>query len=258
MSAPGTVTIGVGDNALGVRMKERYELRTRYQLPRRTYTILRVDGKAFHSLLRHAIKPFDDQVATAMDAVAQDLCEAVQGSAFAYTQSDEVSVLMTDFASPQTEAWFDGNIQKIVSIAGGLASTSFTVRYGRVGMFDARVFTIPDRVEVANYFIWRQQDATRNSIQMLAQSLYSPKQLHMRTTNELQEMCFAKGHNWDALPPRHKRGAVVRKATDGGWFIDEAPAVFTRDRAYLEALIPVIWAEAPLCDATSTPSASTT
>src|SRR6185503_13990478 len=105
------------NNSLGDRMKRQYEDRTRVMLPRRTYTIIRVDGKAFHTFTRHCEKPNDKALAHALDGAARRLCEEAQGAQLAYLQSDEISVLLTDFMLPTTDAWFDGNLQKIVSVS---------------------------------------------------------------------------------------------------------------------------------------------
>jgi tRNA(His) guanylyltransferase len=220
---------------LGNRMKERYEDRTRFFLPRRTYTILRLDGKAFHSLTKGFERPFDKDLMAMMDRTAITLCEQIQGAALAYTQSDEISLILTDFTTPQTEAWMNSNIQKIVSISASIATMAFNKQmltkglddymthqftkgkyYNKSGeikdaMFDSRVFTIPDRTEVINYLIWRQQDAVRNSIQAAAQSVYSQKQLHGKNTNELQEMLFQKGINWNDYKSGEKRGRAIIK-----------------------------------------------
>src|ERR1041385_3894300 len=160
---------------LGNRMKEQYENRTRYYLPRRTYTIIRIDGKAFHTYCRVTtrLKPFDDKLSSSFDRTAYDLVKEIQNARFAYTQSDEISLLLTDFATDSTEQWLDGNVQKICSVAASIATARFYQYFaedapglkGKYGLFDARVFTVPDPTEVENYFIWRQKDAVRNSIQ---------------------------------------------------------------------------------------------
>jgi hypothetical protein len=127
-------------------MKGQYEDRSRFMLPRRSYTIIRVDGKAFHSFTRHCEKPNDADLAQALDYAAAELCREAQGSCFAYVQSDEISVLLTDFALPTTEAWFDGNLQKIVSVSASVVTAAFAADYSddeRTAHFDARVFTIP-------------------------------------------------------------------------------------------------------------------
>lgn len=228
-------------DSLGDRMKGQYEDRYRLSLPRRTYTIIRVDGKAFHTLTRSILKPYDLTFMGAMDAVAIALCSELQGAQFAYTQSDEVSVLLTDFATIQTEAWFDGNIQKMVSISAGIAAMTFNEHFGyrykpTQALFDSRVFTIPDRTEVANYFIWRQQDAERNSLQMLARHYYSHKELHKKNAADLHELLHLKGVNWNDAEPRFKRGRTT-VYHENRWRLSFCP-VFSKDRSYLDLVIP--------------------
>ena len=200
--------------ALGDRMKG-YEATPRTLLPRRTHTILRVDGRSFHSYLRGATKPFDEEFMADMDAVAEALCQEIAGAVFAYTQSDEISVLITDFGSLGTEPWFGGVIAKQLSIAASLATAVLNERRpGRRALFDARVFTIADPVEVANYFLWRQRDAVRNSISMAAQAVFSHKRLHGVNSGGMQELLWAeKSINWNDYPAGCKRGRVTQRIT---------------------------------------------
>ncbi|MEK6879689.1 MAG: tRNA(His) guanylyltransferase Thg1 family protein [Nanoarchaeota archaeon] len=230
------------NDPLGDRIKHQYEDRTRYFLPRRSYSIIRCDGRAFHGLKLK--KPFDNEFMKAMQCTAFDLCREIQGAKFAYVQSDEISVLVTDFDQITTEAWFDGNIQKIVSISAGIAS----IRFGRYFdvhqcVFDSRVFTIPDPTEVENYFIWRQQDANRNSIQMAARAVYSHKELNNKNTSDLQELLHQKGINWNDYATDEKRGSVVKKVNStfddrGSWIVDKDIPIFTQSRDYLRRMIP--------------------
>lgn len=256
---------------LGDRMKSQYEDRTRVLLPRRTYTIIRVDGKAFHTLTRGCKRPYDRDLMETMDKTAIALCEGIQGAVLAFTQSDEISVLLTDFAKPSTNAWFDGNLQKQASVAASLATANFNnfaenLCGLQMGMFDARVFTIPDPVEVENYFIWRQNDASRNSVQMAARAVYSHKALEGKGIPDLHELLHQKGINWNDYTSGEKRGrTIVRRqyempvrqghgdsapgesltvmrnrwvSLDGCSGNEETP-LFTRDRAFLRNLIPL-------------------
>jgi len=176
-------------DSLGDRMKVNYESRTKTLLPRRTYSIIRIDGKAFHTYTRGLERPFDKQLVEDMNATAICLCSEIQGAKFAFVQSDEISILLTDFDKLTTSAWFDGSIQKIVSVSASIATAVFNqIRAGKQAMFDSRVFTIPSRTEVENYFIWRQQDATRNSISSVAQSLYSHRELNTKSVSVMQDM----------------------------------------------------------------------
>ena len=197
----------IGMDGLGDRMKE-YERVTRTVLPRRTYTLLRVDGRAFHSYLKGAGKPFDEAFMTAMDGVAEALCAEVGGAVLAYTQSDEVSVLAVDFAAPGTQAWFGGEVQKWCSVAASVA----TAALGTGAMFDARVFTVPDPGEVAGYFLWRQRDAVRNSISMAAQAVFPHGRLQNLHSGAVQELLWSEaGINWNDYPAGCKRGRLTVK-----------------------------------------------
>lgn len=209
-------------DALGDRMKEWYEDRTRYYLPRRTYTILRIDGKAFHTWTKGLERPYDPNFQSLMDETTRQFCTKTQGSVFAYTQSDEASILLIDFDPTGeklgTSAWFDGNVQKLCSIGAATFTAIFNThaRYlisdietRPAAVFDCRVFTIPDPIEVYNYFVWRQNDATRNSITSAAREFYSDTECFGKNCSELQEMVFQKGMNWNNYPARFKRGGFI-------------------------------------------------
>ena len=87
---------------LGVRMKDHYEKRVQTSLPRRTHTIIRIDGKAFHTYTRGLERPYDKRLMDDMAETARFLCQEIQGARIAYTQSDEISLLLTDFGTRQT------------------------------------------------------------------------------------------------------------------------------------------------------------
>lgn len=207
--------------ALGDRMKQ-HEAATRAVLPRRTYTICRVDIRAAHAYLRRARRPFDENFMSAMDGTAAALCQEMSGAVLAYAQSDEISVLLTDFGSVHAEPWFAGVVQKMASIAAGTATAAFADQEfaqaapaaGRYPVFDARVFTIPGPVEVANYFLWRQRDCTRNSVSMAAQACFPHKRLHGLNGAQMQELLWSeKGVNWNDYPDGAKRGRVCTRVT---------------------------------------------
>lgn len=199
--------------ALGDRMK-RYEAAHRHTLPRRTYTILRVDGRAFHSYLRGAAKPFDETFMADMDHVAEALCAEITGAVFAYTQSDEISLLIADFATAQTEPWFGGVVAKQLSVSAALATAVLNERRPGRALFDSRVFTLSDPVEVANYFLWRQRDCVRNSISMAAQARFSHKRLHGVSSGGMRELLWSEaGVNWNDYPDGCKRGRIAVRKT---------------------------------------------
>lgn len=200
---------------LGSRMKEQYEDRARYFLPRWTNTIIRLDGKAFHSFTKGFAKPFSLVLHKTFKDSIFELCKGIQGVKIAYYQSDEVSLLLQDFAFERTEAFYNGNIQKIASVSASMLTAYFNkylfqngAEVTKLAMFDARVFSIPDPIEAQNYFIWRQKDAIRNSISSLAQSLYSHKELIKKNSDDMKAMCLEKGIDWEKLDDSQKRGRI--------------------------------------------------
>ena len=216
---------------LGDRMKENYENRVQLSLIRRMPVIIRLDGRSFHTLTRKCNKPFDERISDSIARTANCLCSIVQGVKCAYTQSDEISLLLTDFDTLTTMAWFDYNIQKIVSISASMASVKFSELWGLPGCFDSRAFNLP-KEEVANYFVWRQKDWVRNSVSMLAQSHFSHKQLQNQGQAAMHEMLHSKGENWNDLDPKWKNGQFIDKS-DTGWVIEPAP-IFTEERDVIE------------------------
>jgi len=221
--------------SLGDRMKQ-YERNHKYYLIKKVPVIVRIDGRAFHSLKLD--KPYDLNFYEVMKVVAKGLLEQVQNCKLAYSQSDEISLLLFDNAGPRTECFFDNNIQKIVSITASIAAARFnkTCYYNdwwplpktKDIVFDSRVFNMPIH-EVENYFIWRQQDATRNSIQMLGRAHFSHKELHKKNVNDIQDMLMLqKDINWNDTQTYFKRGWCITK--NG---LDEEIPIFTQDRNYI-------------------------
>ena len=254
-------------DTLGDRMKD-YENVPRISLTKKMPVIIRLDGKAFHSFTRGMKRPFDSILIDTMQRTAQFLCANVMNCKLAYTQSDEISLLLIDYEKSESQQWFQNSLQKMVSVAASMATLEFNRAYReRVyedccherlteeefqnyarkidgAMFDARAFTIP-KEEVCNYFIWRQQDASRNSVQMVAQSLFSHRQLHCKNTDELQDMMFTEhGVNWNDYPTHQKRGTCIVKecydkdgATRSRWVPDLEIPIFTQDRDYIDKYV---------------------
>ena len=258
-------------DSLGDRMKHNYEDRYRVYLTRRTPVIIRIDGKAFHSFTKGLNRPYDMVMKQSMWATAKELCENIMGCQLAYIQSDEISLLLTDYKKLTTEAWFDYNLQKICSVSSSVATRTFnkwfryyTEEYGASSVnenedrakyvslcrkkydkaeFDARAFNIPGN-EVCNYFIWRQQDATRNSIEMLGRSYFAHKELHHVTCSGIQDkLMLEKNVNWNDCPTFFKRGVCIKKTTsaEGGscWDTDLEIPIFTQVRSYIDELLKV-------------------
>ncbi len=237
-----------GKDSLGDRMKDYYEGRAAVKLPRRSYTVVRVDGKAFHTFTRGLARPFDAGLVEDMDSTATYLCSGIMGAKLGYVRSDEISVVLTDFDDLRTQAWFDLGIQKVCSVAASMATRAFNEARqrrtpgGRWAEFDARVFQLPNITEVENYLVWRQQDASRNSISSVAQSLYSHRELHGVSSSGMQELLHRKGVNWNDLPSGLKRGRAIVKTIDhtgrSRWGVHPDMPVLTSDRDFVRKHVP--------------------
>ena len=254
--------MGKDTTSLGDRMKG-YENISRFFLAKRTPVIIRLDGKAFHTFTKGMKKPFDKIMQETMQETMLFLCENIQGCKLGYTQSDEITLLLVDYDTYLTDAWFGNNVQKMASVSASMATLAFNKIYrekvkelwynevedeelkycdtlwkkSNTAMFDSRVFSL-SKEEVVNCFIWRQQDAVRNSIQSVAQSKFSPSQLEGVTMNQAQEKLFQEfGINWNDYPKTQKRGSCAIKDADGKWFIDQQIPTFTQDRNYIERYV---------------------
>ena len=269
-------------DSLGDRMKNNYENRAKTYLTRRMPVIIRLDGKAFHTFTKGMKKPYDEIFHNTMNSTMKYLCENIQGCKLGYTQSDEITLLLTDYDTLDTDAWFDNNVQKICSVSASMATMAFNQYFAlsyyeyeefvhnelklnamevfycdsirhklHSAMFDSRCFNIPED-EVTNCFIWRQQDATRNAIQMLGQCNFSHKELQGKSCNDIQDMLMLqKGINFNDMPTEFKRGVCcykqqctditinfeTKEETKSGrsyWKLDKEIPIFTQDRDYVE------------------------
>ncbi len=240
--------------SLGDRMKE-YERVPQTRLVRRVPVIIRVDGKAFHTFCKGFDKPFDDRLIACMNETALHLCRNIQGCKLAYIQSDEISLLLTDWDRYGTQSWFDYRVQKMASVTASLATIGFYLEYrkifkgtkfhDRTPMFDARVANYP-RHEVANYFVWRQQDWIRNSVHMVGRASFSQRELHGKNSSDIKQMLFKRDLDWEQLPADHRLGRCVRKLEvddEKTWIIDNGIPVFTENRDYIERYLTDVFCE---------------
>ena len=254
-------------DSLGDRMKNYYENRAKTYLVRRMPVIIRLDGRSFHTFTRGFVKPFDKRLIKTMQETTLELCKNIQGCVFGYTQSDEITLVLVDYNTLDTDAWFDYSVEKMCSVSAAMATLYFNrifrnkihefvnkhhnvltdvktygeelvdsvnkllKSYNRAveqgALFDSRCFNIPIS-DVCNCILWREKDAERNSINSLGQSMFSHKDLQNKTTSQVQDMLMEKyGINWNNLSTVEKRGTAVIKNDKGEWFIDDEMPILT-------------------------------
>lgn len=255
-------------DSLGNRMKAYEAVNEHYLVPKMPF-IIRVDGKAFHTFTKHFKKPFDSIMERAMKATMQSLCKDIPGCVLGYTQSDEITLVCTYSDRIVSEAWFNGRIEKIVAISAAKATKYFNKHYREAVLsvfsekndinawdvhmiyhknfdeaeFDARVFNLPEW-DCINNIIWRQQDAIRNSVEMVGHCFYSARELN-RVNTDMIKMKLLTDHNimWDAYPEYNKRGTFCYKVqrekethgkvvTRNIWEIEKHPVFLQENREW--------------------------
>ena len=244
-------------SSLGDRMKQ-YEAVSKSCLIRRMPVIIRLDGCHFHTFTRGFEKPFDELLMCSMIRTMKYLCQNIQGCVFGYTQSDEISLILVDYKKLNSSAWYDNEVQKMCSVAASLCTLKFNevfreevckyfadkkecllAAYNKAlktgAVFDCRAFNVP-KDDVCNCIIWRQQDATRNSIQALAQSVFSHKELHGLSCDKLQDKLFLeRGINWNDLETYKKLGTACynRGEEHSDWVVDYNMPILIQDNDYI-------------------------
>lgn len=204
--------------SLGDRMK-LYERALDTKLNPCMNYMIRLDGKNFSKLTKcwPLKKPFDKNFNEAMNAAAQSLFQLIPNIKLAWHGSDEISVwfIFPDAGNP----FFDGRIQKIVSLAASKASVAFNMKFQQLigkdiefGIFDARIMQFPTEIEAMNCFIFRQRDCIRNSISGFAEAYFSSKTLLNKNSDEkIQILNTINGFNFDKVECWTKFGTFIHK-----------------------------------------------
>lgn len=220
---------------MGELEKRMKDLRgkTDYRLPKKSYVMCACDGKNFSRLIKNKYeKPFDDKFINMMNEVAIYVCKNVQGCKFAYTQSDEITFVLTDFENEETSAYFDYRLCKMLSIIPSLATAKFNqlvtlnlldtpcstedmkqiIKYMSLAQFDCKVWNTDNFNDVFAYFLWRQIDCVRNSKQQAAQTYLSHKELMGKHTDEqIRLLLEKKGIDWNEYSDDEKYGRFIYK-----------------------------------------------
>lgn len=213
-------------DVLGDRMK-MYEGKTDLRAMPLLPVMVRLDGKSFSSYTKGLARPYDVRMHEIMSSVTKKLCELTSAKC-GYTQSDEISLMLYSDIT-QSQIYFDGRIQKLASVLSGYASSWFNdmarnlipEKKDDVAVFDCRVWQVPNLEEAANVFLWREKDATKNSITMAAQQFASHEELHKKNSAQKQDILMQNGVNWNDYPAWFKRGTYCLKKLIAGNYTQE-------------------------------------
>ena len=205
------------NDVLGNRMKGYENTTCGTRLFSRIPVIARLDGKGFSKFTKGLQRPYDERLTNFMVETTKYLVKETNANC-GYHQSDEITLVWYS-ESHESKIYFDGRLFKMISDLAAMASVYFNRELPNylpekahlMPRFDCRVFNVPTIHEAANTFLWRELDATKNSISMAAQHYYSHKELEGKNGSEKQEMLFQKGINWNDYPSFFKRGTYIQR-----------------------------------------------
>ncbi len=200
--------------------------------------LARLDGRAFHTFTRDLRRPYDEAMSRAMIETTRHVVEQMQ-AAIGYSQSDEITLAWYFPASSPTEYPFSGRYQKLASVLAGMATAKFNAEVARrlphkaveLPHFDARVWQVPTLTEALEVFIWREDDATKNSLSMAARAHFTDAEVVGKKTADKHELLHRVGVNWNDFPAFFKRGSYLqRRPVSVALSADELAAIPERHR----------------------------
>lgn len=207
---------------LGDRMKMYEQMEAGRKLMPGLPICIRVDGKAFHTFTRGMRRPYDVDMSAAMVETMKYLVDKTD-ACIGFVQSDEISLVLSDMKTPM----FDGKVAKLNSVIASMATAKFNLEIHKsypqkpLAFFDCRCWNVPNRTEAANNILWREFDATKNSISMAARSVYSDAKLCGQNSAAKQDLLMEKGINWNDYPVFFKRGVYARRVVVNRKFTEE-------------------------------------
>lgn len=204
--------------------------------------VARMDGRAFSKFTKGMARPYDPRMSEAMIRTTEHLVRETN-ALMGYTQSDEITLVwFTD--NLKSQVWFNGRITKMVSCLAAETTLAFYEQVcdllpefkGKRPRFDARVWQVPNMMEASNAFLWREMDATKNSIQMAGHHFFNNKQMHKKHTGEIKDMLInEKGVNWNEYPDFFKRGTFIqRRVTSEAFSREELASLPPKHRAHTD------------------------
>ena len=179
--------------------------------------IIRLDGNNFHTWTKGLERPYDLKLTELMVETTKFLVKETN-AVVGYTQSDEITLILYSF-DRKSSIYNDGKKQKILSKLTGKCVNFFNEKrkellpkHNKIAVFDCRIYQTPTLHDACVQLLWRENDAIKNSIQMLGHSQYSEKQLFKLNTSEIQDkLMLEKGINWNDLETKLKRGTYVKR-----------------------------------------------
>jgi len=188
--------------------------------------IIRLDGNNFSKWTKGLEKPFDSRLTELMVETTKFLVKETN-AVIGYTQSDEITLILYS-SDRKSSIYNDGKKQKILSKLTAKCVSFFNDKrmellpnHNKTAIFDCRVYQTPTLQDACVQLLWRENDATKNSISMLGQSLFSHTELQNLNGNQVQDkMMLEKGVNWNNLEVKFKRGTYIKRVVTSRAFTE--------------------------------------
>ena len=251
---------------------DRYESTVSMSLKTKTPVFIRLEGKSFGAFTQHFQKPYDPIMTRTMQQTAKQLCAEANGCVFAYTASNEITLILTDYHKWNSVPWLDYDVMRMCSAAASIATIAFSKafadsmewflqtyngndkdnlytayceasNYG--ARFEAVCFNVPED-RVCEMVFHQQYQWRRNSILSLANQNFSHREVVGKTLDELHEMLAEKGIFWHDLPTEYRHGSCCSKGVNPfgrkkKWRIDtEMPLLTDSNQIYLQQIMDSI------------------
>lgn len=236
-----------------------YRNLTDYKLMPKTYVMLMLDGRSFSKFCKQFKKPYDEIFINMMNETANFLCKEIGNCKFAYVQSDEISIVLSDFVNINSDTWFSYRIEKICSIAASLATAKFnqlmtihllsnskddnfleSVNNMKLVQFDCKCWNVPSYNDVFAWFLYRQIDCVRNSKQMAAQTYLPHKELCGKNTDEQIKLLKDKYEiDWHQYDDGKKYGRFIFKCVVSG-YSEQLLSTFERTKWTVHNAFPLM------------------
>ena len=247
--------------------QEYYRSLTDYRLLPNSYVIVMLDGRGFSKKIKNKFrKPFDKRFVNAMNNTAKYLCENISGCKFAYVQSDEISLVLTDFETPETSSFFDYRLSKLLSICASAATAKFnscmletklaeslsiyapsSANVESVGEvlkdnplyeFDCKAWNVPTWNDVYGWILYRQLDCFRNSKQQTAQTYFVHKELvGLNCDEQIEKLKNEKSVVWACFDNGLKYGRFIYRGIEQKISKDGTP--FERMKFHIHPAFPI-------------------
>lgn len=176
--------------------QESYQKPFDYQITKRMPVIITVNGRSFRRLTKNLNKPYCQEFSQAMASAMLYSIMEMQGAVFGYQCSDQITFVLRNDQTLESEPWYQNKIQKIVSVTSSLATLGLYKAISNLeskievfgdAIFDCDVMAVPYLAEAVNHIIWKQQLNYKKALTLAAEEELTKKFSHKAAIKALYQ-----------------------------------------------------------------------